>query len=174
MISPEKFKRMRAMASRSVFARLPKAASMETILAAMFHRLSATLYAIYGVWAIVATVAGIPSLIAANGEQWQTIFSIAVLMCTIPSCIGATFWPVFARLELFSGVIFTTLLAIYIFFLVGNALFNEGSWSGAVIISSVLVVPLVRLIIVFIFLLRQAEVRREAYESYLKMKAEEG
>ena len=153
--------------TRSVFRRLPRGSSMDSVLAMMFHRLSATLYFIYAVWAVVAVIAGIPSLVTANGTQWQTLFSIAVFIFALPSCIGATFWPTFARLELYSGVLFTTLLFIYIFFLVGNALYHEGSWSGLVIIASVLVVPLVRLLIVCMFLLEQTNERKERVAAYL-------
>ena len=146
---------------RSVFKPNPKGAAMDTILTSMFHRLSATLYLIYCIWAVISTIDGIPSLARANGEQWQTLFSMAVFIFAAPSCFGATFWPSFARLELFAGAAFTTLLGIYIFFLFGNAIFHGGAWSGVVVIGSVLVVPLARLIIVIVFLLRQAEERKQ-------------
>jgi len=165
---------LRRVIGRSVFLPMDKKASMETILSIMFHRLSATLYFIYAVWAVVAVINGIPSLVAANGEQWQTIFSIAVFIFAVPSCFGATFWPSFARLELFAGAAFTTLLAIYIFFLVGNALFNGGSWSGFVIIASVMVVPLSRLIIVILFLVKQADERKAHQERIAKYIADLG
>src|SRR5690606_4666668 len=105
--------------NKSVFRRLPEASSMETILSIMLHRLSATLYLIYALWAVISIVKGVPSLIAANGEEWQVMFSIAVLLFAAPSCFGATFWPSYARLELYAGAGFTTLLAIYMFFLTG-------------------------------------------------------
>jgi hypothetical protein len=145
----------------SVFKPLSKGTAMDSILTAMFHRLSATLYLIYCIWAVVAVIDGIPSLAQANGEQWQTLFSMAVFVFAAPSCFGATFWPNFARLELFAGAGFTTLLGVYVFFLLGNAVFNGSPLSYAVILTSVLVVPLARLIIVVMFLLRQAEERRE-------------
>lgn len=151
---------------RSVFLPIAKGSTMESILSVMFHRVSATLYFAYSVWAVVSVIAGIPSLIAANGEQWQTIFSIAVLICALPSCFGATFWPSFARLELFAGAAFSTLLAIYLFYLTGNALFNGGAWAGVVLLTTVLVVPFCRLIIIIMFLLRQAEDRKKRMELY--------
>lgn len=145
----------------SVFRPLAQGTAMDSILTAMFHRLSATLYLIYCIWAVVAIIDGIPSLAQANGEQWQTLFYMAVLVFAAPSCFGATFWPNFARLELFAGAGFTTLLAVYVFFLLGNAFFSGDALSYAVIVTSVLVVPLARLIIVIMFLLRQAEERKE-------------
>lgn len=163
----EMISRGRALFARNVFRKMPEGSSMDSVLAVMFHRLSATLYFIYAIWATVAVIAGIPSLITANGEQWQTIFSIAVFIFAVPAAFGATFWPAFARLELFAGVLFTTLLAIYMFFLVGNALYHEGSWSGLVIIASVLVVPLCRLLIVGRFLIEQAEKRKQRVANYL-------
>lgn len=152
---------VRRIVARSVFKPLPKGTAMDTILTSMFHRLSATLYLIYCAWAVAAIIDGIPSLARANGEQWQTLFSIAVLIFAAPSCFGATFWPSFARLELFAGAAFTSILGIYIFFLFGNSLFHGGAISYVVIVMSVLVVPLARLIIVVVFLLRQAEERKE-------------
>lgn len=145
-----------------MFRPLPSGASMECVLSTMFHRLSATLYLIYSLWALIAIIDGIPSLIRANGEDWQMLFSIAVLLFAAPSCFGATFWPSFARLELFAGAAFTTLLVIYILFVAGNALFGEGSWAGAAIVASVIVVPASRFAIVTRFLLSQAEDRKLA------------
>lgn len=159
------FKWVRAVAHRvlavSVFKPLAQGTAMDTILTAMFHRLSATLYLIYCVWSVVSIIDGISSLAQASGEQWQTLFSMAVLVFAAPSCFGATFWPNFARLELFAGAGLTTLLGIYVFFIFGNAFFSGAAISYAVIVTSVLVVPLARLIIVIMFLLRQAEERRE-------------
>lgn len=152
-------KHLRKWLSLSVFRRLPKGSSMEHVLSIMFHRLSATLYAIYCAWAVVSIIDGIPSLVAANGSQWQVIFSSAVLIFAAPSAFGATFWPLFARLELYAGLAFTTLLVLYLTYLLGSVLFGDGSWAGVVIIASVLVVPACRFAIVVMFLLQQAETR---------------
>lgn len=152
---------IRSLFNKSVFRRMDKGSSMDTVLSTMFHRLSATLYLIYCVWAVVSIVVGIPSLIQANGEEWQTLFSIAVLALAAPSCFGATFWPSFARMELFAGAMFTSLLCIYVFFLVLGALSGGGSWAGVLIVSSVLVVPAFRFAIVMLFLFKQAEEREE-------------
>lgn len=145
---------------KSVFLPMPKGSSMESILAIMFHRVSATLYFIYTAWAIVATLTGIPSLIEARGAQWQVIFSLSVLIFSAPSCFGATFWPSFARMELFAGLGFSVLIGIYTLVLAGNALFGLGPWAGVIIISSVAVVPICRVVIVIIFLIRQADERK--------------
>lgn len=163
--------RMRAWAQRwigkSVFLPLPKGSSMESMLAAYFHRASATIYFVYCIWSVVAIVLGIPSLIAANGEQWQTIFSISVLIFAAPSCFGATFWPSFARLEAFAGSAFVGLILLYIGFLTSNAIHGLGPWAGVILITSVLVLPGCRVIIVCVFLLRQARSRKEMYNRYL-------
>lgn len=152
---------IRRIFNKSVFRRMEKGSAMETVLATMFHRLSATLYLIYCVWAVVSIVVGIPILIRANGEEWQTLFSIAVLCLAAPSCFGAAFWPSFARLELFAGAMFTALLCVYMFFVVSGALFSGDSWARVILVSSVLVVPAFRFTIVMLFLLKQAEEREE-------------
>lgn len=151
---------MRNIINKSVFKRLPKGASMEMTLAIYFHRLSATLYFIYSVWAVIAIFGGIPSLVQANGEQWQVIFSMAALVCTAPATFGATFWPSFARLEMFSGVAFAMLMALYVLVLLRSALFEGGPWAAVVIISSVGVMPICRDVIVVKFLLDQVEDRK--------------
>lgn len=130
---------------------------MEVILVALFHRASATLYAIYAAWAVIAFSTGIPSLVAANGQLWQVIFSGLTLITAAPACFGATFWPVFARLEALAGSSFVGLIAVYTATIFYAAVIGEGPWAGVVIILSVLVMPLCRTIVVIVLLLRQSK-----------------
>ena len=142
---------------------------MEAILASLFHRASATIYACYVVWSIVAIFNGIPSLVAANGSQWQVLFSIAVAITATPAMFGATFWPLFARLEAFAGSAFVGLILLYIGFLVANQLagVGTGSWAGVFLIMSILVIPGCRCVVVIVFLMRQAAERDRKYQEYL-------
>lgn len=164
---------VRKWIGKSVFVPLPKASSMESMLATYFHRASSTIYLVYTLWSITSVIYGIPSLIMANGEQWQILFSISVLLFTAPATFGATFWPSFARLEAFAGSGFVGLMLLYEGFLVNNALKDLGpaSWSAPVLIFSIFIIPLCRVIIVFVFLTRQAAERRAAYQAYLEAHA---
>lgn len=160
----------REIIRRSVFEPVGKGASMEAILASLFHRASATIYFLYVVWAAISIPAGIPSLIAARGTDWQVLFSIAILIATVPACFGAIFWPSFARLEAFMGTAFVGLIILYIGWLVANQVtgVGQGTWAGVFLISSILVMPTCRCVVVIIFLIRQAEERERKYQEYIK------
>lgn len=162
--------KLKWLISKSVFAPIGKGAAMEAILAALFHRASATIYMLYGLWAIIGSIYGVPSLIAANGVEWQTLFSIAVAISAAPACFGATFWPSFARMEAFAGTFFVGLILLYMGFLIANQVnqIGTGSWSGVFLIASILVIPTCRCVVVIIFLLRQAAMRDKAYKEYLE------
>lgn len=159
---------------RSVFAPIGKGASMEAILAALFHRASATIYLMYSLWSIVAIFYGIPSLVAARGTDWQVLFSIGVVICAAPACFGATFWPNFARLEAYAGCAFVGLMILYVALLIGNQLndVGTGSWSGVFLIVSLMIIPACRCIVVIIFLMRQAAAREASYMRYLQTRGE--
>lgn len=160
---------------KSVFAHIGKGASMETILAAMFHRASATIYLCYFIWSVVAVFNGIPSLQQANGTQWQTIFSIAVALTAAPATFGATFWPYFARLESFAGSAFVGLIFLYVGFLVAHQLSGDnGGWAGVIVVASLVVIPACRCIVVILFLMRQAAQREARYQEYLDYKQSGG
>lgn len=164
-----------AIRERSVFKKLDKDVPMADLLAAMFHGMSATIYAIYVFWAIVALVFGIPNLIAANGDVWQNVFSALCLVIAAPACFGATFWPSFARLEALAGSSFIGLIVLYIGTLISNVITHTGSasWADVVIISSVLVMPICRTIIVLVLLIRQAaKEKSERAERDAQLRAE--
>jgi len=130
---------------------------MNDLLAIFFHRLAATVYLVYTIWAVMSTITGIPSLIRQNGDLWQVIFSVMVFVTAGSSCFGATFWPRTARLELFAGSSFVSLIAVYVFFAIQNVVTGgDGSWAGVVLVFSVMVLPACRTVIVYLFLIRQA------------------
>ena len=150
-------KKLKSIFARSVFRPIPRNAPMNDILAVLFHRLAASVYLIYTLWAIVSIIDGLPSIIRERGDTFQLAFSILVLLTTGPSCLGATFWPLLARIELFFGSSFVGLLILYLYFLVQNALYNTGSWPGFILIWSIIILPACRTVIVVILLLRQAK-----------------
>jgi hypothetical protein len=152
-----------------VFARIGKGASMEAILAALFHRASATIYLGYSLWSIAAVFYGIPTLIEARGTDWQVLFSIAVALFSVPACFGATFWPSFARLEAFAGTGFVGLILLYIFYIVVSVVGGIGpsTWASVPLIGTILIIPTCRSFIVIMFLVLQAKEREARYQSYL-------
>ena len=146
----------------SVFRKMPDDFTMSDIFAALFHRLAATLYLIYSAWAVVVVLRGITSLTAQQGTEWTTIFAGAVLLTVAPACLGASFFPRFANLELYSGAVFIALMGVYYFFLIRNTIETGGSEAGVILLMSVIVMPLARTVIIMYFLIKQAEARRQA------------
>lgn len=147
--------------TKSVFKSMGKHASMESMLATSFHRASATVYFVYSLWAVAAIVNGIPSIIEANGIDVQTAYSIATLLLAAPACFGATFWPLFARLEAYAGSGFVGLILFYLVTLIWDWAAGDGSITGVIIIASILVIPASRLVIIVVFLIRQAKADEE-------------
>lgn len=146
----------------SVFKRLSEGSAMSDRIAAYFHRASAIIYFIYSMWAILALIDGIPSLILAQGQDWQLLFSAVALVFTGPAAFGATFFPKYARTEMASGLLFVGLMLLYVGILVYSAIYLDGSWAGATIISSILVIPVFRVMVVIILLLEQAKQKRKS------------
>jgi hypothetical protein len=167
---------LKTIRDRSVFATIGKGAEMNAILAALFHRASASIYLCYVLWSTISVFYGIPSLVAARGTDWQVLFSIAVVITAAPACFGATFWPSFARMEAFAGTAFVGLMILYVILLVGNQINNvgSGSWSGVFLILSLMIMPACRCVIVLIFLVRQAAAREKAYLQYLQLRTQRG
>lgn len=145
---------------RSVFRKMPKETAMDTLLAQYFHRLAATMYFAYTVWAVVSIVQGIPTIRDQSSDYFQILFSAIIFSTAGPACFGAAFWPSFARLEMAVGSSFTVVLTVYLYFILQNIFFGDGTWPGLVLIASVLVLPVCRSAIVAIFLLRQARQRK--------------
>jgi hypothetical protein len=153
---------IKRVVSASVFRKMPPDYSMSDIFAALFHRLAATLYLIYSVWAVDVILRGVSSLVAQQGDQWTSIFAAFVLLTTGPACLGASFFPKLANLELYSGGAFIALMAVYYFFLVRNTIETGGSEAGVILLMSIIVMPLARTLIIMYFLVKQAEARRSA------------
>jgi len=150
---------LKLILSRSVFSPILPNTAMNDVLAILFHRLAATVYMLYGLWATITIVSGIPPITQAEGDMYQIIFSTLVLITTIPACVGATFWPVLARLELFAGSGFLGLTLLYLYFILQSVILGEATWSGFTLIWSIVILPASRTIVVIVLLLRQAHER---------------
>jgi hypothetical protein len=150
---------------RSIFRKVPSDATMNDLLAILFHRTAATMYAIYALWAIVSIIGGLPSITHGLGDLGQITFSSLVLITSAPACFGAVFWPNMARMELVFGSGFTMTIIIYLYFLISRLIAAGGSWAGFILVFSILVMPVARTSVVIIFLLRQAESRKRIDEA---------
>lgn len=151
---------LKDIVTKSVFRSIVPGTAMNDILAIIFHRLSATVYGFYGLWAIISVIDGIPSVIRAEGEAFQFWFSLLIFLTATPACAGAAFWPNLARLELFSGAGFAGLIGFYMYVLLRNVLEADGSWAGWFLIWSIMVLPVCRTIVVILLLLRQERDRK--------------
>lgn len=151
-----------ALVNKSVFRRIPPGTTMNEILAVCFHRFAATIYLFYVLWAVVSLVDGIPSIISTQGDLFQVIFSSLVLITAIGACIGVVFWPKLARMELFASTSFSGLVVIYLYNVLMALLDGTSkNWATFILIFSLLVLPVCRIVIMIIFLLRQAKMTRE-------------
>lgn len=145
---------------RSVFHSTPPSYAMSDLISTLFHRMAATVYLIYSAWAAVAIWGGIPALTSLAGIQWATIFAAIFLSSTALACLGATFFPALARLELYAGAAFSALLIVYFLFTFIAALFNGGSGTAPLFVLGVAVLPVTRTLMILYFLLKQADTRK--------------
>lgn len=156
---------MRRILSRSVFKPMPRGMAMNDVLAILFHRSAATVYMLYALWAIVSFIPAPNTASPVTTEELgymigRVIFPLVVLILSTISGIGAIFWPVMARVELFAGSAFCASLLIYSVLTIGRAIEGTSSWSSVVLIFAVIVLPVARTVIVYLFLVRQAEERK--------------
>lgn len=148
---------------RSVFQRIPENTAMNDILAILFHRLAATVYLPYFIWAALATFSVLGSFKEQmpHDQVYLALFVVAVLVTSGASCFGATFWPRLARLELFTGASFVGLLVFYLGFalvdIFNNPIPSDIRIANWVLLLSILVLPICRTIVVVLLLLRQAK-----------------
>ena len=145
---------------RSVFHSTPPSYAMSDVIATLFHRMAATVYIIYSAWASVAIWSTLPALTNLAGAQWATIFAVIFLGTTALSAVGAAFFPLLARLELFAGSAFAALLLVYFAFTLKAAVFDAGSWTAPLFVLGVAVLPSVRTLMILFFLLKQADTRK--------------
>jgi len=130
-------------------------------LAVLFHRTAATLYFLYAIWGLTTTWSGIPTLIEANGDIWQFFFSFGVFLICVPACIGATFFPHTARLELFTGSGFIAAIIVFMAFQLSSAFQDIAHFGGFALLATILVVPLSRGIMIYRTLIKQAKDNEE-------------
>lgn len=145
---------------KTVFHRIP-GHNMSDTFAIVFHRLAVVVYGIYASWGLAAFFTSTPTLNTSDAS-WTMLFPIFVFLTAAPAGVGAMFFPMAARVELFAGSGFVALMLVYIFFALQAALSGAGLWSSVVLILSVLVMPICRTAMIVFFLILQASRLRES------------
>lgn len=149
---------MRSLLKNTVFEPLEDDWKPDKVLAVLFHRSAATLYLIYFCWGISSIIGRIPSIVEAQGDLFQTVFSALVSIVSGLAFFGALQFPSHARLEMYSAASFATLVFIYEIFLAFT--FFDGfnpSYGPAFLLSlSYLVIPLSRVVFIYVTLVKQA------------------
>lgn len=141
---------IRNIFNKSVFRPIERGSSMDSILATLFHRGSATLYLMSTLWGVAFLLSGrnFPDL-------WSLFLPVAVIVAAPIACLGATFWPIFARLEMVAGSSFVGLVVVYTLFTTWRAIVGFTPWSGVFVLLAMLVFPVARVAVICVFLLRQ-------------------
>lgn len=130
----------------------------DKVLSVLFHRSAVTLYLIYILWAFASLILRWPILDPHDGEIISELLSLFILPCAFVSLIGALYFPRLARLEMFSAGSFVTLVFLYevyvaVDFFGGN--FSNG--ANLILNLSHLVIPIVRIVFIYLTLIKQAE-----------------
>lgn len=130
----------------------------DKVLSVLFHRSAVTLYLIYVMWAVASLVIKWPLLDEHPGETITELLSLFIIPLAGISLIGALYFPRMARLEMFSAGSFVTL--VFLFEIYGAVIFFGGNFeTGANLIlnTSHLVIPIVRIVFIYLTLIKQAE-----------------
>lgn len=149
---------MRKFISHTIFNPVEKDWKPDKILAVLFHRSAATLYFVYFLWALFSSIFGkFPSAIQGQGDFVAYVFSLIVIPTAGLAFLGATYFPKFARLEMYAAASLVSLFVIYEAFILVT-LINNGSnhFSSLVLNVSYLVIPVARIIFTYICLVKQA------------------
>lgn len=129
----------------------------------MFHRASAVKYFLIGVWGVVSLVWGIQSIAVTWGEWLQEFYSGTVAVVAFFSWIGASYFPRFARYELFATGSLVALMAMYTVVVTCLA-FQEGeAWYPLMVFSlTPMTLPVVRVIYIYRTLISEARRKNES------------
>lgn len=130
-------------------------------LAVYSHRGAALIYLIYAAWGILSIIGSVPSIAEALGHIPQIFFSFIMVLITIPAFVGASFFPRLARLELFSASSLAMALAVYEAIILLSAIGGDFTrWASVVLISSTLIIPVTRIIFIYVTLIQSADSTR--------------
>lgn len=158
---------MRKIISRTVFSPIKKDWTLDKILAVLFHRTAVTLYFLYFLWGIATILRLLPGVLSFHGDIITTAFALLVIPIALLACIGALYFPKYARLEMYTAASFVTLVIGYEIFVVIDVVIADvipGETvlsTSLILITSRLVVPLARLSFIYASLMKQAAVLDE-------------
>lgn len=113
------------------------------VLAVVFHRTAAILYAIYAAWGVAAFGANLGDFLAEGGHDYFDYFTMLVTPVAVTAFFGALFFPRTGRLEMFAASALATLVAVFL----GLSFFgvHEGNfWQNIILNTTHLVVPVMR------------------------------
>lgn len=146
--------------------RMSEIIGAEKVLVALFHRSAATIYALYSLWGVAATIGGIPSIAETTGAGWQLAFSSVVALVSIPCAIGATWFPKTGRLEMFAASSLVGLLLVYFCILNYRGVAEDSISTSitSILIFSLCVIPAARVAFVFRYL-QESEKRNAARDA---------
>lgn len=148
---------VRKLLERTVFNPIGGKWSPDRVLAILFHRSAATLYLIYGCWGLVSIFGSIPTLVHFQGDVVQLVFSFLVMPMSFCAFVGALFFPAFARIEMFSAASLVTLVTIYeVFVFIAFLQGDVPHGVGFVLNLSHLVIPIARIVFIYVTLIKQA------------------
>lgn len=149
---------MRKFISHTVFTPIGNDWFPDKVLAVLFHRSAATLYLLYALWGVASLFRYAPYIMAGKGDLGLSLIASLVIPIMLAAFIGALYFPIFARLEMYSSASFVTLLLLYaVFLLVGY--FQGDTHNGIEIILTLsrLVIPSARIVFIYVTLIKQAE-----------------
>lgn len=133
----------------------------DKVLSVLFHRSAVTLYLIYVLWAAASLVLRWPPLHAGGtdiGEIIAELLSLFILPLAGISLLGALYFPKLARLEMFSAGSFVTLVFLYeVYVAIDVFTGNFDNAANLILNTSHLVIPIVRIVFIYLTLIKQAE-----------------
>lgn len=118
------------------------------ILAVVFHRTAAILYAIYAAWGVAAFLANLTDFISEGGHDFFDYFVMLVTPVALSAFFGALFFPRTGRLEMFAASALATLVAVFIVLTIIGP-HGPNFMQNVILNTTHLVVPVMRVGFIF-------------------------
>jgi hypothetical protein len=120
------------------------------ILAVVFHRTAAILYAIYAAWGVAAFITNFEQFALENGHDFFDYFTMLVTPVAVTAFVGALFFPKTGRLEMFAASALATLIVVFLVlsFIAGDQQ-EPHFWQNFILNTTHLVVPVMRVGFIF-------------------------
>lgn len=150
--------------SESVFRRSTEEERQSplTMMVLMFHRASSIKYFLIMVWGIVSLAWGVQSIAVTWGEWMQEFYSATVAIVAFFSWVGASYFPRFARYELFASGSLIALMIMYTVVITCRAFVEGDAWYPLMIFSlTPVTLPVVRVLYIYRTMVAEAK-RKEA------------